>query len=149
MILMTVSMLLEQVLLAAGVTIGFGVLFNIPRNTLIPCGLIGILGHLTRFTLRSLGLSNEVATFGGALVVGIVGYWTAKRMNRPRLVFTVTGIISMVPGIPAYETVIFFSRSDILSGLQSAVRAGLATAAIAVGLSTARIFTEIELSFYS
>ncbi len=70
-------------------------------------------------------------------------------MGLPRLVFTVTGIISMVPGIPAYETVIFFSRNDILDGLQSAIRAGLATAAIAVGLSTARILTEFELSFYS
>jgi uncharacterized membrane protein YjjB (DUF3815 family) len=145
----TLLTLLLQALMAFGVTLGFGVLFNVPRETLLPCGLIGILGHLARFSLRSLGVSNEVATFFGALVVGLIGYWAAKRMNQPRLIFTVTGIISMVPGIPAYETVIFFSRSDILNGLQSAVRAGLATAAIAVGLSTARILTEIELSFYS
>ena len=144
---MTIFTLLLQALLALGVTMGFGILFNIPRETLIPCGLIGLLGHLTRYSLVSFGVSNEVATFFGALVVGLVGYWAAKRTNRPRLVFTVTGIISMVPGISAYETVIFFSRSDILNGLQSAVRAGLVTGAIAVGLSTARILTEIELSF--
>jgi uncharacterized membrane protein YjjB (DUF3815 family) len=131
--------------LALGVTLGFGVLFNVPRKTLMPCGLIGILGHLTRLSLHSLNVSNEVATFFGALAVGLLGYWTAKRMDRPRLIFTVTGIISMVPGIPAYETVIFFSRNEILNGLQSAVRAGLVTAAIAIGLSTARIVTEIEL----
>jgi uncharacterized membrane protein YjjB (DUF3815 family) len=146
---MTIAILLLQAVLALGVTIGFGVLFNVPRETLIPCGLIGILGHLSRFALHSFGVSNEVATFFGALVVGLIGYWIARRLDRPRLVFTVTGIISMVPGIPAYETVIFFSRSDILNGLQSAVRAGLATAAIAVGLSTARILTELDLSLTS
>ena len=146
---MTISSLALQSFLALGVTLGFGVLFNVPKETLAPCGFIGILGHLTRYSLHSLGISNEVATFFGAFIVGLIGYWVARRMDRPRLIFTVTGIISMVPGINAYETIIYFSRSDILDGLQSAVHAGLATAAIAVGLSTARILTEAEFSFYS
>ena len=143
---MTISTVLLQAVLALCVTLGFGMLFNIPRNSLIPCGLFGILGHLTRFSLVSLGVSNEVATFSGALIVGLIGYGIARQSGRPRLVFTVTGIISMIPGIPAYESVIYFSRGDILAGLQSAVRAGLVTAAIAVGLSTARILTELDLS---
>src|SRR5450755_4478476 len=146
---MTLPSLVLQALLALCVTVGFGILFNIPQKTLLPCGLIGILGHLTRFSLRSMGVSNELATFFGALVVGLIGYWVAKRMDQPRLVVTVTGIISMVPGINAYETIIYLSHSDILNALQSAVRAGLATAAIAVGLSTARVLTEFEVSFYS
>ena len=62
----------------------------------------------------------------------------------PRLIFTVTGIITMVPGIPAYEMIIYFIRSDTLNGLQSAVRTGLITGAIAAGLSTARLLTEIN-----
>jgi uncharacterized membrane protein YjjB (DUF3815 family) len=143
---MSIITMLSQAILALCVTMGFGILFNIPRNTLIPCGLVGVLGHITRFSLHTLGVSNEVATFFGALVVGLIGYWTARRMSCPRLVFTVTGIISMVPGIPAYETILFFSRGDILDGLQSIVRAGLITAAIAIGLSTARILTEVDLS---
>jgi uncharacterized membrane protein YjjB (DUF3815 family) len=92
-----------------------------------------------------LALPNEVATFLGALAVGLVGYGVARRMSRPRLIFTVIGIISMVPAISAYKTVLFFSRGDILDGLQSLVRAGLITGAIATGLSTARILTEIDL----
>src|SRR5262249_31654618 len=131
------------------VTIGFGVLFNVPPRALLPCGLVGVLGHVTRISLRQIGISNEVSTFLGALVVGLFGYGASRRLQMPRLVLTVTGIITMVAGISAYETIIFFSHNNILDGLQSAVRAGLATAAIAVGLSTARILTEFELSFYS
>ncbi len=71
---MTISSLLLQAILALCVTIGFDVLFNVPRTALIPSGLIGVLGHLTRFSLRSFGISNEVSTFLGALVVGLFGY---------------------------------------------------------------------------
>jgi uncharacterized membrane protein YjjB (DUF3815 family) len=60
------------------------------------------------------------------------------------LVFTVTGIISMIPGVPAYEVMVYFSKGNILDGLQSAVRATLVSGAIAAGLSTARIVTETE-----
>jgi uncharacterized membrane protein YjjB (DUF3815 family) len=144
---MDITTLIIQAVMALTVTIGFGILFNVPRETLLPCALVGVIGHLLRVVLRAIGISNEVATFFGALVVGLIGYGMAKRMDRPRLVFTVTGIISMIPGIPAYETIIYFSRSDILSGLQSAVRAGIIAAAVAVGLSTARILTEIEIPF--
>jgi len=141
---MTLSDLLLQALFGFVATAGFGVLFNVPRRVLFSAALIGACGHLLRYALRQVGISNEVATFCGALTVGLIGYWQARRMQLPRLVFTVTGIISMVPGVPAYEVVVYFSRSDILDGLQSAVRASLVSGAIAAGLSTARILTETE-----
>jgi len=142
--LTTLSDLLWQGLLGFVATAGFAILFNVPRSTLLPAALIGAGGHLLRFSMRGLGISNEVATFCGALTVGLVGYWQARRVHLPRLVFTVTGIISMVPGVPAYEVIVYFSKGDILDGLQSAVRATLLTGAIAAGLSTARILTETE-----
>ncbi len=141
---MTVTDLLLQALFGFVATVGFGILFNVPRRALFISGLIGAAGHLLRFVLRQLGVSNELATFCGAFLVGMVGYWRARQMHVPRLIFTVTGIISMVPGIPAYEVIFYFNKGDILTGLQSAVRAGLLAGAIAAGLSTARILTETE-----
>ncbi|MEP7289178.1 MAG: threonine/serine exporter family protein [Chloroflexota bacterium] len=143
--MLTLSDLLLQGLLGLCVTIGFGILFNVPRDSLAYGGVIGAVGHVLRFALRKAGLSNEVATFFGALAVGLLGYWVSHRLqSKPRMIFTVTGIISMVPGIPAYEMIIYFSHSDTLNGIQSAVRAVLATGAIAAGLSTARLLTEFE-----
>jgi uncharacterized membrane protein YjjB (DUF3815 family) len=54
---MTILTLLSPILLSLCVTMGFGILFNIPRETLIPCGLVGMVGHLTRFSLQELGTS--------------------------------------------------------------------------------------------
>ncbi len=125
-------------------TFGFAVLFNVPRQTLLACALVGAGGHAVRYVLRSVGVSNEVATFCGATCVGLTGYLMSRYWHLPRVVFTVTGIISMVPGVPAYEVIFYFNRGDILDGLQSAVRATLLAGAIAAGLSTARILTETE-----
>jgi len=141
---MELSTFLTQALFGFLATFGFAILFNVPRKILLSCSLIGAGGHLLRFVMRSAGISNELATFTAALVVGLVGYWQAYRMKVPRIGFTVTGIISMVPGIPAYETLFYFNQGDILEGLQSAVRATLVAGAIAAGLSTARFLTETE-----
>jgi len=144
MVTLTLPDLLFQAALGLCITAGFAVLFNVPREALLYAALIGAGGHLVRFSLRGVGMSIEAATFCGAFAVGLVGYWTARRMDKPRMIFTVTGIISMVPGIPAYEMVIYFVHNETLSGLESAVRAGLITGAIAAGLSTARLLTEIN-----
>ncbi len=125
-------------------TFGFAVLFNVPRQTLLACALVGAGGHAVRYVLRSLGVSNEVATFCGATCVGLTGYLMSRYWHLPRVVFTVTGIISMVPGIPAYEVLMYFNEGDILGGLQSFVRAGLVTAAIAAGLGAARIVSDSD-----
>jgi uncharacterized membrane protein YjjB (DUF3815 family) len=133
-----------QLLYAFVTTTAFAILFNIPRKWLVACGLIGAVGHLLRYSMRELGVSNEVATFSGALVVGLAGYWQASRYHLPRLIFTLTGIISMVPGAAAYEAVVYFSNSKLIEGLQSGVRVAFQLGAITAGLSTARFLTEIE-----
>src|SRR3954449_590261 len=99
-----------QLLCAFVTTVGFAILFNVPRRMLLPCGAIGAVGHLLRYLMRGSGISNEFATFTGAFFVGLAGYWQARRIHSPRMAFTLTGIITMIPGIPAYEMVVFFSN---------------------------------------
>lgn len=141
---MNPSDLLAQAILGFTATVGFAVLFSVPRDSILQAAIIGTLGHFLRYVLRQLGVSNELATFCGALTVGLVGFFYARQVMKPRMLFTVTGIISMVPGIPAYEMIVYFSKSDILNGIQSAVRAALIAGAIGSGLGTARILTERE-----
>lgn len=136
--------LLFQGLLGFVVTVGFAVLFNVPRRVLPWTGLVGAVGYLLRYVMRQLGSSNEMATAAGSLAIGLIGYWQAVRFNLPRLLFTVVGIISMIPGIPAYEVMLYFSAGDIQAGLNNLVKVGLQTGAIALGLGTARLLTETD-----
>ncbi|MCC7207505.1 MAG: threonine/serine exporter family protein [Anaerolineae bacterium] len=126
------------------ITAGFGVLFNLPRYTLARTGLVGAVALAARFLGTHAGASPVTATFVAALVVGLVGYGQSRVFHIPRTVFTVTGIIGLVPGVAGFETLIFFQTGDILGGLQSFVTASLITGAIAAGLGTARILLDME-----
>ena len=141
---MTAGHLLLTLMIGFTITVGFAVLFNVPRHLLISCGALGAAGHLLRFMLKETGAAPEVSAFSGALLVGLLGYWQARRINMPRLVFTITGIIAMVPGVPAYEMLMFFRNNNVIEGLQSGFRVAMITGGIAAGLSAARALTEIE-----
>lgn len=141
--------LLQQGFWAFLATAGFGVLFNVPTRMLAVCGFTGAMGHMWRRALLANDVHPVVATFIGALVVGLLGYSQARFFHVPRLIFTVTGIIPMVPGVPAFETVVYFLRDDIPTGLENAVLAGLLVGAISAGLVTARLIVSLGDTAYT
>ncbi|MCE7948696.1 MAG: threonine/serine exporter [Chloroflexi bacterium CFX4] len=142
---MGVETLLLQALMALLATVGFAVLFNVPPRLLAACGLVGMGGHLVRFSLLQNGTAPVLAAYLGALFIGVMGYAVSTRYKLPRLVFTVTGIITMIPGIPAYEVLLFFYEGNINGGLASGVYALLISGAVAAGLSTARLLIDTDL----
>ncbi|HEX3049489.1 MAG TPA: threonine/serine exporter family protein, partial [Aggregatilineaceae bacterium] len=111
--------LLEQGLWGFIATAGFGVLFNVPTAMLPVSGFTGAMGHMWRRALLANGVHPVVATFVGAFIVGMLGYSQARFFHMPRLIFTVTGIISMVPGVTAFETVVYFLRNDFQAGIEN------------------------------
>jgi len=130
-------------------TSGFGVLFNVPTRVLPVCGFTGAVGHMWQRALLANDVHPVAATFVGALVVGLLGYSQARFFHMPRLIFTVTGIISMVPGVAAFETMVYFIRNDILTGVENAVLTGLLVGAIAAGLVTARLLLSLGDTAYT
>jgi uncharacterized membrane protein YjjB (DUF3815 family) len=141
---MDITQTLIQWAIGFTVTLGFAVLFSVPRRVLLSVATVGAFGHLLRIVLKTEGVAIEVATLFGALFVGLAGYWQARRVHTPRLLFTITGIIVMVPGVPAYEMIMYFRNNEVLEGIQSGFRVAMITGAIAAGLSIARALTELE-----
>lgn len=142
---MQLEKLILQGCMALLATTGFAVLFNVPPRLLAACGFVGIGGHLLRYTLLQSGAPPTLAAYAAALLVGLVGYAVSTRYKLPRLVFTVTGIITMIPGIPAYEVLLYFYEGDLNGGLAAGVYAALITGAVAAGLSTARLLIDVDL----
>ncbi|MBN1678749.1 MAG: threonine/serine exporter family protein [Anaerolineae bacterium] len=138
---MTVLELAQQVVWGFVATFGFGVLFNVPTRMLVFCGLTGAAGHACRWALVQQDVHMVSATFVGAVVVGLLGYAEAQRFHLPRSIFTVTGIIPLVPGVPAFETLVYLMRDSITEGLAAAVTTGLRSGAIASGLVAARLLS--------
>lgn len=124
-------------------TVGFGILFNVPRRTLAAACLTGGLGRVCRLICANGGFSVEAASFVASLLVGLLGQILAMRYGTPRTVFTVTGIIPMVPGVPAFSAVLDFATGDISGGLIFMVQTGLIAGALAMGLTTVRILVRL------
>jgi uncharacterized membrane protein YjjB (DUF3815 family) len=123
-------------------TVGFGILFSVPRRALFLSGLVGALGTLLRSMCQQLGASTELADFAAAFTVGLVGYGAAFVIESPRMVYTVPGVITMVPGILAYQIIVYFSTARFNDGLTAGVQVFLLTGSLAAGLVTARTITE-------
>lgn len=83
--------------------IGFAILFNVPRRTLVLIGLLGIIGGLIKFTSLELHVNIVFASFWAATAVGFVSIQTAHLKKSPPLIFSIPSVIPMVPGFFAYK----------------------------------------------
>ena len=83
--------------------VGFAILFNVPLRTLLPIGIMGAIGGIVKFGLMHFGIEIVLASLVGATVVGIISIQMAHMKKSPPLVFSIPGVIPMVPGAFAYR----------------------------------------------
>ena len=90
---------------AAVATLGFSVLFNVPKYALPYCALIGAFGYALRTALMSGGMGMVSATLCAALLVGVLATILARRYGVSGTLFAVGPAIPLVPGSYAYKAV--------------------------------------------
>lgn len=90
---------------AAVATLGFSVLFNVPKYALPYCALIGAFGYALRTALMSGGMGMVSATLCAALLVGVLATILARRYSVSGTLFAVGPAIPLVPGSYAYKAV--------------------------------------------
>ncbi|MBN2795562.1 MAG: threonine/serine exporter family protein [Clostridia bacterium] len=116
-------------------SIGFSVLFNIPRKEMLYAGLCGGFGWVVHTQLQDKGLSVIFTSFIGALIVGILSEIFAKQRKMPATVFVIPGIIPLVPGYGLY----FSMLSIIEKNYDEATRVGFETLIVASVIASAII----------
>jgi len=103
-------------------------------------GFLALVGNELRLMLHDAGMMLAPATFLGALAVGLIASLGGQRLNEPRITLTVPGIITMVRGIYAFQTVVFFNQGQMLEALQAAVMVDFVVGAMAVIIATGLTF---------
>ena len=127
--------------MAAG---AFGVIFNTPRRTLISCGLVGMSGWLVYRSYFMAFDDSVQGTFAGAFSVAIVAHILAKKFKMPMIVFSIAGIIPLVPGSRAYNAMRNIVEENFLEAMSFAAEALMISGAIAMGL----VFAEVLMQIY-
>lgn len=134
---------------------GFALLFNVPKRALIYCMIGGAIGHAVRTLLMSqFGLGIELATLIGATSIGFWGKWCALRLKMPSMIFAISAVIPMVPGVFAYQTMIGLlgvttvsntEAGDVLvQASMNGIKTGLILAALASGIVAPSLFFQRE-----
>ncbi len=141
---MNLLSVLENALIAAVPAVGFALLFNVPPRALIFVALGGAFARgLRTWLVMGAGLKIEWATLLAVSLLSLIGVWMAGRMRAHPKVFTVAAIIPMIPGVPAYTTLLAiveinrngFTQELWQTALTNGLQALFLVGALAVGLA--------------
>lgn len=122
---------------------GFAVLFHVPRGSLLKCGFVGMLGWLLYLLLMDQGIDTILASLGASFFVTLLSQILAKMYKTPIIVFSVSGIIPLVPGGIAYDAMrnVVENKYDI--AVQLAAKSFMISGAIAIGLVFSEVINQI------
>jgi len=122
-------------------TLGYSVFFKVPRDSVIKSSLSGAIGWLIYIFSVDLLPSSIARTFLAAITVGFLGEFMAKRFKKPATIFTIPGIIPLVPGAGMYYTMLAIIDRDFNSAADIGTEALFIALAIAIGIIVSSSFS--------
>ncbi len=123
---------------------GLAILYNGTWQNVLYVGVIALIGNEVHLLLHDSGVPLPLATFLGALAVGLTASLAGRWIKEARVALTVPAVVMMVPGLYALETLVYFDRGEILKGLSAGVLVGFVVGSIAFGLAAARFISQPE-----
>ena len=124
-----------QVFLAFVGTVGFSIIFNVPRKELLFCGLAGAMGwFIYQLNLMFFPYALVTATFLAAATVTCISRIVSTLRRMPATIYMIPGIIPLVPGIGIYYTMFSAVMGDYTQAMLWGVHTLRIAGVIAVGL---------------
>ena len=114
--------------------LGFGVLFNVQKRTLLLAAVNGAIGWVILLSLDIPQVSYIFANLLSALVVGLLAELFAVIQKTPATSFIVIGIIPLVPGFRVYRSMLFFVRGNLDKVISDGVHSFFMAVAIEFGI---------------
>lgn len=123
-------------------TAAFAVIFNVPFRNLIQCGLIGMIGWTIYISFMKMNEDPIMATFVAAFFVTVISQIFARIYKTPIIVFSVSGIILLVPGLTAYNAMKSAVENQYDLAVQFGAKAFMISGAIAFGLVLSEVINQ-------
>ncbi|MCR2804306.1 threonine/serine exporter family protein [Paenibacillus soyae] len=121
----------------------FGFIFNSPTRMLPQCGFVGMAGWIAYYAGIELGQGVIPATLIAAFLVTVISQLFAKQYKTPIIVFSVAGIIPLVPGGIAYDAMRNVVENQYDTAVQLAVKAFMISGTIAIGLVLSEVVNQV------
>jgi uncharacterized membrane protein YjjB (DUF3815 family) len=127
--------LLLNFILAAGGTLGFGVLFGIPNKHYVACAIDGAVGWTVYEMALLCGTTSVQATLIATIPLALLARIFAIKRKAPVTVFLLCGIFPLVPGAGIYYTAYYFIQGNNELFVQSGTNTFKIAVALAVGIA--------------
>lgn len=93
-------------------TVGFCIVFNIPKKQMLFCGLLGVISWGMYILLKD-PIGPVAATFAAAAVITLLSRGLAVIRKCPVTILLIPGVIPLAPGSAMYHTAYYFVTSDM------------------------------------
>ncbi|MCI1894741.1 MAG: threonine/serine exporter family protein [Lactobacillus sp.] len=130
--------LLIELVVSFASTIGFGIITNIPKRTLLPAGITGSLAWVVYVVVAGQTPNMILPNLLAATTIGLLANVAAIWVKAPVNVMYIPSLVSLVPG-----AIIYMSMKNFTLGRETAAQAGLVkTLSIAIGLAVGFVIAE-------
>lgn len=133
---------LVEFIVSLAPTVGFGLITNIPRRSLLPAGITGSMAWTVYYLVLQVNHGLILPNFFAAIVIGILGNISAVLFKVPVNIIYVPSLVSLVPG-----GILYLGMRSFTLGQESHTSEYLfntLTIAIALGVG----FVVAEVIFY-
>jgi uncharacterized membrane protein YjjB (DUF3815 family) len=135
--------IIEQLITSFIASAAFVIIFNGPKRSLFHCGLVGMVGWIFYFLLEANGVDMVLATVIASFSIAIASQYFAKKYKTPVIIYSVAGIIPLVPGGIAYNAMRNFVQNDYNLAINLAAKAFMISGSIAIGLVFSEVINQI------
>lgn len=127
---------------------GFSVMFNMPTRLIVYAGISGVAAIFPYLIILQNGGGLIVAVITGSIAVGLTAEFFAYHTKNPSSLFTIPGIIPLVPGYSLYYAMLYLVQNNLNQAAQKGAEAIITAISIACGIAVSmslkREFTAIK-----
>lgn len=125
--------MMAEILAAFLGTVAFALLFGVPRNCYVFCGLIGGFGWLI-YSVTCIHADETFAVLLATMAVVFLSRLVAVRMHCPATLFLIPGIFPLVPGAGVYWAAYYVVTDRLLLATHTGYSAAKTAVAIVLGI---------------
>lgn len=125
---------------AFGGTVGFAILLNQPRHTILHTSMTGMVGFLIYAVMYMyMGHSLIFSYFMATVIVTIACEIMARIMRLPSTIFLLVSLVPLVPGYTFFETMLALVEDHGALAASRGLEAVQIVASIAVGAAVTSV----------
>jgi uncharacterized membrane protein YjjB (DUF3815 family) len=129
-------------------TIGFSILFHVPKKHIVTAGFVGAVGWLTYTYFIESGSGSILSCFAGSCVVALISELFSRAFKDAATIFIIPGILPLVPGAGMYYTMLAILDGDVDKtasvGTETLMMAGSIAVALLVVSSIIKLISLLE-----